>query len=407
MCSLAVFVQYDRPNPIVNSQNIIVISTADWDNPLWTNKQHLSARWGRAGHRVLYVESLGLRRPGFSGQDARRVWRRLRRANRLRKMQVGVWVLSPLLAPLHGHAWVRRANSSWLAWVVRRALRRLDFRQAVLWTYNPLVLEYLGDLPWHRIVYHCVDELTGSPGLPKEIVEQCERALIRHADLVVVSAPTLAESKRPLARRLEYLPNPADFRHFSCAADPDVAPAAELTPIPRPRIGFVGAISEYKVDTQTLRTVFGGRRDWHLVMVGPLGEGDPGTSVDELRALPNVHFLGTQAFERLPLLIRGFDVCLLPSRLNKYTEHMFPLKFFEYLASGKPVVMPPLPALHEYWHLAYIASAGDASAFTSSIAEALVEPENAPIRSERILEASRHDWDLQAKRLMDLVMSLD
>jgi glycosyltransferase involved in cell wall biosynthesis len=135
--------------------------------------------------------------------------------------------------------------------------------------------------------------------------------------------------------------------------------------------------------------------------VGPIGEGDPGTRVAALQQLPNVHFMGSRSREELPGYLQGFDVCLLPNRLNRYTRHMFPLKFFEYLSAGKPVVMTPLPSLETFRHLAFVAEA-DPDAFSLSIERALAEPRDDPARDRRIDEARQHDWNLQAERLAAL-----
>jgi glycosyltransferase involved in cell wall biosynthesis len=376
--------------------DIVVLATADWDNPLWTNKQHLASRWGALGHRVLYVESLGLRRPGLGRRDVSRMMRRLRRANRTRQVQEGVWILSPLALPFHGSRLARVLNRRWLARLVRSCMRRLRMSDAVLWTYNPLALDYLGDLEWNLIGYHCVDELAGAPGMPVRVVQERERHLMARCDVVVTSAATLAEAKRPHARRIEYFPNPADFERFHAASDGSGYTPADLRFIPRPRIGFVGAVSDYKLDLDLLRDVFDRRRDWHLALVGPVGEGQPGTSLAVLRGLPNVHPLGPRPYEEVPDYLRGFDVCLLPNRLNEYTRHMFPLKFFEYLATGKPVAMTRLPALKEFWHLAYVAEPGDGSGMIDAIERALAEPADAEVREARMMEARRHDWNAQA-----------
>lgn len=380
--------------------DFVVVATADWDNPLWTNKQQLSSRWGAAGHRVLYVESLGLRRPGVSGRDLGRMWRRLRRANRLRPASAGVRVFSPLVIPLHDSPLVRRLNRRILSSGLRRAMRRMGMTDAVLWTYNPLILDQLSGLQWSGVVYHCVDELAGSPGIPAALIERSEAVLCRAADLVIVSAPGLAEGARAEARRLEYVPNAADFELFHRAALGEPLPE-DLARIDRPRIGFFGAISDYKLDLELLTEVFRQRPEWQLVLVGPVGEGDPGTRVATLDALPNVHVLGPRPADELPGYLGGFDVCLLPSRLNRYTRHMFPLKFFEYLSAGKPVVMTPLPSLEAYYHLAHVAQA-EPEAFSGSLERALAESPDDPVRVRRIDEARQHDWNLQAERLADL-----
>ena len=380
--------------------DFVVVATADWDNPLWTNKQQLSSRWGAAGHRVLYVESLGLRRPGVSGRDLGRMWRRLKRANRLRPASTGVWVLSPLVIPFQDSALVRRLNRRILSGRLRRAMRGIGMTDAVLWTYNPLILDHLGDLEWSGVVYHCVDELAGSPGLPAALIERSEAELCRAADLVVVSAPGLAHGARSAARRLEYLPNAADFELFHRAALGEPLPP-DLARIEGPRIGFFGAISDYKLDLELLAEVFRQRPEWQLVLVGPIGEGDPGTRVATLGALPNVHVLEARPADELPGYLGGFDACLLPNRLNRYTRHMFPLKFFEYLSAGKPVVMTPLPSLEAYHHLAYVAQA-EPEAFSRSLERALAESPDDPVRKHRISEARRHDWNLQAEKLAEM-----
>jgi glycosyltransferase involved in cell wall biosynthesis len=377
--------------------DFVVVATADWDNPLWTNKQQLSSRWGAAGHRVLYVESLGLRRPAVSGRDIGRMWRRLRRANRFRPAASGVWVFSPLVIPLHDSAFVRRLNRRILSSRLRRAMRRMSMTDSVLWTYNPLVLDQLGGMEWGGIVYHCVDELAGSPGIPSALIERAEAELCRAADLVIVSAPGLAEGPRAGAQRLEYVPNAADFELFHRAAGGAATPE-DLARITGPRIGFFGAISDYKLDLELLDAVFRSHPEWQLVFVGPIGEGDPDTRVASLAALPNVHFLGSRHREELPGYLGGFDVCLLPNRLNRYTRHMFPLKFFEYLAAGKPVVMTPLPSLEAFCHLAHVAEA-EPEAFSRSIADALKESPEDAVRGHRIDEARRHDWNTQARKL--------
>lgn len=380
--------------------DFVVLATADWDNPLWTNKQQLSSRWGAAGHKVLYVESLGLRRPGVSGRDLGRMWRRLKRANRLRAAASGVWVFSPLVIPLHDSAWVRKLNRRLLANRLRRAMSRIGMTDAVLWTYNPLAVDQLVGMEWSGVVYHCVDELAGSPGIPSELIEHSEAELCRTADLVVVSATGLADGPRSVARRLEYLPNAADFELFHRAVRDGPIPE-DLARIDRPRVGFFGAISDYKLDLELLEGVFRRRPEWQLVLVGPIGEGDPGTRVAALQQLPNVHFMGSRSREELPGYLQGFDVCLLPNRLNRYTRHMFPLKFFEYLSAGKPVVMTPLPSLEAFRHLAFVADANP-DAFSLSIECALAESRDDPARDRRIDEARQHDWNLQAERLAAL-----
>jgi len=137
--------------------------------------------------------------------------------------------------------------------------------------------------------------------------------------------------------------------------DPALAVPAELAALPAPRIGFVGAISAYKLDLTLLETLARRHPHWSFVLIGPVGEGDPSTDVAALAALGNVHLLGTRPYNALPAYLKGLDLGLLPLRLTPYTQAMFPMKFFEYLAAGLPVVATAIDALQPFASLALLA----------------------------------------------------
>ena len=75
--------------------DVVLLATADWDHPLWTNKQHVAVALAAEGHRVLYVESLGLRPAQATARDLSRILKRLRRGLRgPRRVRPGIWVWS-------------------------------------------------------------------------------------------------------------------------------------------------------------------------------------------------------------------------------------------------------------------------------------------------------------------------
>jgi len=124
--------------------DFVVLATADWDHPLWTNKQHVAISLAAAGHRVLYVESLGLRSPRVGGTDRARILRRLGRVLRPpRRVRDGVWVWSPFVLPGGTSGLALRFNSKALALGLEFARKWLGFHNPILWTYNPLTLRYL------------------------------------------------------------------------------------------------------------------------------------------------------------------------------------------------------------------------------------------------------------------------
>src|SRR6478672_2044450 len=118
--------------PTLEGRDIVCVGFADWDTDLWTNQHHLMARLARA-NRVLFVESLGLRRPQLAGRDVARIVRRLRRGFAPPRAVDGLHVISPLVIPFHGSGAVRRLNARLLPLLVRRACRRLGLSRPILW----------------------------------------------------------------------------------------------------------------------------------------------------------------------------------------------------------------------------------------------------------------------------------
>lgn len=329
--------------------DITLLATADWDHPLWTNKQHVAVSLARLGHRVLYIESLGLRAVRAQPSDRLRILRRLRRGLRLpRRVEERIWVWSPLVLPAARGALATTLNR-WLftgGLALVRAWLRLfpDW----LWTYNPRTLAYLNPQAYREVIYHCVDDIQAQPGMDAADLERWEEALCRRASVVFVTSPALEDSRRVFNPQTHFFPNVADHAHFAKALDPATDVPAELAAIPRPRIGFVGAISAYKLDFDVFEQLAEKHPEWSLVLIGPVGEGDPDTDVSALRRCPNVHFLGARPYRELPAWLAGLDAAILPLRRNAYTDAMFPMKFFEYLAAGRPVVATAIRSLQPY-----------------------------------------------------------
>jgi glycosyltransferase involved in cell wall biosynthesis len=339
-------------------RDVVLLSTADWDHPFWTNKQHVARSLADLGHRVLYIESLGLRPPRLEAQDLRRIGRRLRRGLRPpRQVQPGLWVWSPLLIPAPRTRLQRRLNRVLFAALLQLWRRCLRLRADLLWTYNPLTGQLL-DLRCHgfrQLAYHCVDDLAAQPCMPVALIEQEEAALCAAADQVFVTSPELLRTRGRQNLHTRYDPNVADVAHFATARDHSLPIPADLLALPAgPRLGFIGAVSGYKLDLDLLVRLARHRPECQVVLIGRVGEGDPGTDLSVLAGLPNVHLLGPRPYGHLPAYLRGFDLALLPCPLNAYTRSMFPMKFFEYVAAGVPVVATALPALQDQAHLARI-----------------------------------------------------
>lgn len=381
--------------------DFILLATADWDHPLWTNKQHVAVALAGLGHRVLYVESLGLRGARSDRADLGRLLRRLRRGL-LPPRRVGdrLWVWSPLVLPGGTAGLPLRLNRRLLRFGLGLAEFWAGLRRPLLWTFNPLVASYLDLEEFPGCLYHCVDRVQAQPGMPAERIEAAERELCGRVDVVFTTAPRLQESLAPLNPATYLFGNVADADHFGRALQPGLTTPKDLDGLNGPLLMFIGAIDAYKLDLLLLEQLARATPQWTYVLIGPVGETDPGTDVRALRRLGNVHLLGRRSYRDLPAYLARADVALLPLQLNDYTRHMFPMKFFEYLAAGCPVVATAIPSLEDQADVAWLC-APRAEEFQRAISRALQG--EGPARGTRLERAGRHTYRRRTQAMLDLL----
>lgn len=383
-----------------NKGNILLFSTADWDNPFWTNKQHVARELSRLGYKVLYVDSIGLRQPTIRKSDILRMVNRLFKGLRPpRKINDNLWVWSPIVIPLQKYKTVRNINK-WILYLLSSIYCLvLDFKKPVMWTYNPLTTDLFVINDKTKVVYHCVDEVKQQPGMPMMEIESAEKRLLLRADIVFVTSQKLLDSRRLLNNNTYLFTNVADYDHFSKARDESTLVPDDLLELNKPIIGFVGAISEYKVDFNLLKYVALKCPDYTFVLIGKIGEGEPGSDAKQIYDVPNIKFLGPKSYIQLPNYIKGFDLSIIPSALNAYTHAMFPMKFFEYLAAGKQVVSTNIDSLQGYIDYLYLAK--DYDDFVQGIN--IMLKSNPGNISRRLALASKNTYIERTAKMLDII----
>ena len=390
---------------------IVCLSSQPWQDGMWTNKQHIMSRLARE-HRVFYASFGPNPLPKLLRGKASHGGLGWSPAGALFEPasyeQAGVTVLD-FWSP---RAFVRKKTAShpWSIWsnfdlrleLLRRYLARLGVNDAVLWVYHPGYGDRVFELPHSLVVYDCVDEYTEFPTYkadPRWLIQR-EAALCQRADVVTATSAGLYEKKRPLNPEHTFLVhNVGDFEHFSRARAEETRVPEDLARLPRPVVGFLGAVSDYKLHAGWLTALARKHPEYTLALIGPVGVGDPTTDVSKLGAEPNVHLLGHRAYELLPAYVKGFDLSVIPYRINEYTTYSFPIKFFELLASGKPLVISRLPALRDYYSAVRVADTSEE--FLRECEAALADPETG--RDARLALAAANTWEHRVERILSHV----
>ncbi len=358
--------------------DIICFSIIDWEFR-WQRPQQIMAEFAEQGHRVFYLRTTDWLREGELVVAAK-------------PLRPNVWEVR--LAPpgvLDVYSGQMSADNVQAVLAGLRALRdefniacAVSVVQTATWA--PAALAARESFGW-RVVYDCMDEWTTFPGIKPEVVAQEER-LAPAADLVVVTGQRLLEKWAPANPHTVLARNGADFAHFH-----EPAPNDLLTDRPHPIVGYFGAIADW-FDLALMRQLARERPHYSFVLIG----GVFNVPMDDLLALPNVAVLGQRPYSLMPAYLQHFDACLIPFKVNKITEATDPVKFYEYISQGKPVVATRMPELYPYRDLLYIAD--DADDFIRQVDRAVQENDPA-LRERRIAVARENTWTSRVNTIKD------
>lgn len=372
----------------------LFISTTDWDAPQFGSRQQIAQLLGRRGRRVLFVEVPRSLHSLISAPAETR--RGLARMGRLREVQTGVTAYTPRpVLPIYYHPLTNAVNQRLLLADVRGALRRLGWsRPDVLWTYWPNSGYLVNKLGERVSVYHCIDEFATReyPFTPKGTLAAMEASLCRRVTMIFARTEALAEAKRRLNPNTEFLPGGVDSTLF----DPERIEAAHppLMALPGPRAGFLGTLDD-RIDVTLLAEAAEHLPDISFILVGPVKRHL--IDLRPLQARANVHFFPAYAHADAPAMIAALDVALIPYRVNPYTEGLSPLKLYEYLAMGKPVVATNLPYIRR--EAAHLSIAHSVDEFVRAIQQWVEKPPAAHQRATWRQVAQAVSWESQVDRV--------
>jgi glycosyltransferase involved in cell wall biosynthesis len=373
----------------------IVCFANDWSgDPL--SKKHVMRRLARR-NRVLWINSLGNRSPRATARDLKRIFDKLQRfAGGLYQVEPNIHVLSPLAVPNYRSPLMRRLNELVVGNTVRAAMKRLDYRKPIIYTFVPASAWVADQLGGERVVYHCVDEYSQFAGAGPEIAE-LERELIERSDLVIACSEPLRAAKSRINPNTVLVRHGVEHAHFAAALEDDTVIPDDVAHLPKPIIGFYGLVAEW-VDLEAMKRVAEAFPEGSMVIVGEVNN----ARIEELKTVKNVHFLGRKPYTQLPGYCKGFDVALLPFVKNALTENANPLKLREYLAAGLPVVATDIPEARALAHHGVLLARTPAD-FPPLVGKALNNRGPNRMRSESM---ARESWDDKVAEIEERLLSL-
>lgn len=338
------------------NKDILILSTADWDCPIQTNKQYIAKELSELGYRVLYVESLGIRKVKIKKSDFLRIIKRsLRMLIPFLNPQKNIYILSPMMIPGATNKFSFYLNKKLLNLKLNLAFIFLNFKRDLLWTFNPLTNLYIKLNKFKSTIYHAVDSIEHQPDMPKDLIIRNEKYLATKVNNIFVTSPNLLKKLSTYNKAISYFGNVCDFNHFakSLSITSEFIPK-DIVNIKKPIVGFIGSISEYKLDFDLINKVAKENKNISFVFIGPTDDTKDKSKIKEIEKRDNIYLLGYKKYESLPNYCAHIDVGWLPLLMNQYTKSMFPMKFFEYLAAGLPVVSTAIDSLKKYSEVAFL-----------------------------------------------------
>jgi hypothetical protein len=385
---------------MLHNKSIICFGGEDWWYHHPHSKNHLMRRFARAGNKVIFVNSISM---GLAPMKSGEVWPRIKRklksyAKLARTTEEGITVVSPAVVPLFGSRAAAATNRRLLTAQISRLARQRAMTRPILWIAIPTAVEVIGQLHESLVIYHVSDKYDANTmdhaTDPAHIRKLHERA-IDAADLIFYSSRKLIDEAERGREKSYLLEQAVDFDHWARISNGNLQVADAVARIPQPRIGYFGAIEPWLIDQDLIKQAARERPSWNWIFIGNKSRGL------EIEELPTVHFLPPVSYYDLANHAAGFDVCVLPWNTDvPFTSYGSAIKVREYLASGKPVVISPLPEYESMNDVLRIARSR--AQFLNLVEDALRETGNdqAQARQNAVREGT---WDARAEWVSGLI----
>ena len=370
-----------------NGKLLVVFPIITWDFR-WQRPQHIVSRLSAHGFAVLYL-AMSIASKGKPYQSMTEAGIDIG-FNELSEHIHQVWLYSNKPTNIYTD-FLREDDLANLLLGLKAALQAAEARNIYYlvqfpgWTPLALALreQFAGPL-----VFDCMDDHSGFSTNTDEALK-LEETLIQQADLVIASSSLLEDKLKVLNSNTILVKNGTEFEHFQ---RPEANGELDHY-LGKPIIGYYGAISDW-FDMELLVYCARQKPDWQFVLIGSTF----GCDTDVAKEFLNIKFLGEKPYAELPGYLAYFDVCTIPFKIVPLTLATNPVKFYEYLSSGRPVVAVDLPELQPYRDNCYLAK--DKDEFLQQLAMALAQKDDPELIARRIALAKGNSWDQRVETIL-------
>lgn len=256
-----------------------------------------------------------------------------------------------------------------------------------------------------NIFYYVVDDYLSYPLWSNKNSKKnfllLEKKFIKVCEGIIVSSITLFEKYNKLHPHVFYFPNPSPIKAFLKSYNQNNPIPSDIENLKKPIIGFIGGIENYRINLDLIKTTADSFPEYSFVLIGPVNIVNK--EKIKLPECTNIYYLGVKPHEILINYLHCFDVAIIPYKLNDYGNACFPMKIFEYLAIGKPVVTTALPAIKYLSRHNLIYWSENNQKFIENIRVALNEINKKKIIEARIQEANKNDWHSRINQLINFI----
>jgi len=272
---------------------------------------------------------------------------------------------------------------------------KVDFSGMILYTYFALNYEIIKESKPHMIIYDVLD----TPQIHRDKNYQKNHELmLEKSDILLTSSQLLYEKylEKFTKKTIRYIPNAANRINNNVLKKPiDFPNYSDKT------IGYYGALADW-FDYSLLDKLCIRFKNIQMVIIGPCLENKP--EYQQLMTLvtqhENLFYLGLKKYEELPHYSHNFNVSIIPFLVNEITQHCSPVKLFEYMNIGAPIVTTDMPECRQY-KSALIAK--DHEAFISLINQTLTMSKEDKYFKIMRQEAEENTWETRAKLIVDTI----